>query len=211
MAIDAEWLPIFSYRRQRISIIQIALRNMCFIIDLVNFDKKSEEFRRLWCEEFCMKYFSDPNYKKIGFGITQDMEILGYSTGQSMANLRLNGVCDLSRSARSLVQFLSEQNDSKIMAQINRSKKVNNAINRGGLQGLSMLTYVIFGNALNKLERQSDWNRRPLRDAQLLYAALDSYCLIDIYDKLGFIAQQFQFEDVNEFLQHVKTVSNVEN
>jgi hypothetical protein len=37
---------------------------------------------------------------------------------------------------------------------------------------------------LNKDERMSDWNRRPLGNAQLHYAALDAHCLLGILDDI---------------------------
>jgi len=37
---------------------------------------------------------------------------------------------------------------------------------------------------LSKIEQLSDWNRRPLRKAQIHYAALDAFILIILYEKL---------------------------
>lgn len=37
---------------------------------------------------------------------------------------------------------------------------------------------------LNKDERMSDWNLRPLSGAQLHYAALDAHCLLGILDDI---------------------------
>lgn len=38
------------------------------------------------------------------------------------------------------------------------------------------------GRPLDKSDQFSNWERRPLRDTQLVYAALDAYCLIEIFD-----------------------------
>lgn len=49
-------------------------------------------------------------------------------------------------------------------------------------KGLSELVRLCFGKALNKSERMSNWDKRPLRDVQLKYAALDAFVLIKIFD-----------------------------
>lgn len=53
--------------------------------------------------------------------------------------------------------------------------------NQLGLQKL-ILTYV--GKEIPKDETRSDWTKRPLTEGQLVYAALDVVCLLQVYDEL---------------------------
>ncbi|CAF4380392.1 unnamed protein product, partial [Adineta steineri] len=59
-------------------------------------------------------------------------------------------------------------------------------------KGLSELVRLCFGKGLNKSEQCSNWNKRPLRTAQTQYAALDAYCLLDIY---SFLRTRLQSSD----------------
>lgn len=43
-------------------------------------------------------------------------------------------------------------------------------------KGLSELVRLCFGKALNKSEQCSNWERRPLRNAQILYAGKRFHC-----------------------------------
>nr|XP_032814697.1 exonuclease mut-7 homolog isoform X5 [Petromyzon marinus] len=51
-------------------------------------------------------------------------------------------------------------------------------------RGLSLLVLQTLGKALDKRQQLSEWERRPLTTAQLLYAASDAYCLLEVYDGL---------------------------
>ncbi len=59
---------------------------------------------------------------------------------------------------------------------IAKSEKIRNL-------GLSTLCHRMLGKKLDKAEQCSVWDRRPLRDRQIRYAALDAYCLLQLYAK----------------------------
>jgi len=56
-------------------------------------------------------------------------------------------------------------------------------LGRPGL-GLTDLVAFQFGARLSKEFQRSDWGRRPLSDAQIHYASLDTHYLLPIYDQL---------------------------
>lgn len=52
------------------------------------------------------------------------------------------------------------------------------------LPSLSDVARMLLGHAINKRNQSSNWERRPLREDQLQYAAIDAFVLTDIYKVL---------------------------
>ena len=50
------------------------------------------------------------------------------------------------------------------------------------VSGLSELVRNCTGLLLNKEEQFSNWEKRPLRESQIIYAATDAYVLLDIFE-----------------------------
>lgn len=70
----------------------------------------------------------------------------------------------------------------------------------GGLErfGLAPLLEEVFGIALDKEERRSDWTQRPLSEAQLAYARADTSHLRELWEHLYDIARDRGWEDALE-------------
>ena len=53
---------------------------------------------------------------------------------------------------------------------------------RGSSAGLSETMRHETGHRIDKLEQCSNWDRRPLRECQLRYCAVDAYALLVLHD-----------------------------
>lgn len=68
---------------------------------------------------------------------------------------------------------------------------------QGSGPSLGTLVNQCLGRPLDKSDQFSNWEKRPLRDSQLVYAALDAYCLIQVYDVMKSCCEKgnFHFEE----------------
>ena len=105
IGLDGEWLPIFSYKPTRISILQISTLTHCFILDLLNYHQKPQRYRDYW-RQFVDEVMANSKITKIGFGIHHDLENLQSATG---VHVRLNNCIDLSKYSQNLIDYFAEQ------------------------------------------------------------------------------------------------------
>lgn len=79
-------------------------------------------------------------------------------------------------------------------------------LGRPGL-GLSALVEAQFGARLSKEFQRSDWGRRPLSDAQLHYASLDTHYLLPLYDQLhGELRERGMLDDARQEFDKIAAV-----
>ncbi|KAL3688911.1 hypothetical protein R1sor_015220 [Riccia sorocarpa] len=103
----------------------------------------------------CLKVvFHEPNVLKLGYAVNNDLERLVHS----YQGLECFSLCE------SLLDLQTFAGHTK-----------------GGLSGLAKLAV---GGYLDKRARMSDWEKRPLTEKQLQYAALDAAVLVSIFEYL---------------------------
>eukprot|EP00898_Chlorokybus_atmophyticus_P005967 jgi/Chlat1/6371/Chrsp44S05836 len=156
IGVDAEWKPSYTKNENNpVSILQLAVADTVFLVDMIALHKSnSAELDSVLESVFCQ-----PKPVKLGYALSGDVRHLASSYASLRCFQTVEGLLDLRA-------FWSAQYPQH------------------NVRGLSGLAQVCCGLPLNKKMRLSDWERRPLSPAQCTYAALDAYCLLEIFERL---------------------------
>ncbi|XP_032904893.1 exonuclease mut-7 homolog isoform X1 [Amblyraja radiata] len=188
VGIDMEWRPTFTaWTKARVSILQIALKDHVYLLDLPQLVKESESpGRELEFAQFIQSLFSNRTITKLGYALAGDLRSLctSYPVLKDVAQITA-GMLDLLNMQKELLRAPVHRQDYREAVDVLAS--VENGLDSGCRQrekGLSLLVQYVLGKPLDKTEQLSNWERRPLRLKQIIYAAADAYCLLDLYEVL---------------------------
>ncbi|KAM6243809.1 exonuclease mut-7 homolog isoform 2-T2 [Porphyrio hochstetteri] len=188
VGIDMEWKPSFGMvGKPRVSLLQLALKDEVFLLDLPRLLEQAEtEGQKEKLPHFIKMLYSDAAITKLGYGMLGDLNSLA-ATCSALKDTeeQAQGVVDLLRVDKQLQK--SSIDWKKGVQKVNVPSPEQSYENRGFKQpekGLSLLVQHVLGKPLDKTEQLSNWEKRPLREEQILYAATDAYCLLEIYERL---------------------------
>ncbi|CAG0892823.1 unnamed protein product [Cyprideis torosa] len=179
VAIDSEWGTASALGSSPVALLQIAVDDhRVFLIDFLALKKRLQE--GLIVELFQVLLGNNPNRLVIGYGLGGDFNILldefsslahEFITKPSFFKAQLLDLQWLW--CRELTKF------PRIFFQRNCSQ------DKKGLQDLTM---AVYGETLEKKEQVSRWENRPLRSAQVKYAAKDALILLRLERSLSSFA-----------------------
>ncbi|NWH58728.1 MUT7 Exonuclease, partial [Geococcyx californianus] len=174
VGIDMEWKPSFGMvGKPRVSLLQIALKDEVFLLDLPRLLEEAErEGGKEKLLHFIQTLYSDAAITKLGYGMSGDLSSLAATC---------SALKDTDKQARGVVDLLTVD---KQVDGLSPEQSCEDEGFRQPEKGLSLLVQHVLGKPLDKTEQLSNWERRPLREEQILYAASDAYCLLEIYEKL---------------------------
>lgn len=189
VGIDSEWKPTFGIKKAQLALIQIATETNVYILDVITIGDQLED---LW-SKFETTLFTNKHILKLGFGIANDMSMI-QDFVPSVSNIKMSGqgYLDILHLWRKLVEGYNFQFPYK------GDENVKS-------ESLNKLVELCLGAKLDKSDQFSNWEQRPLRESQTIYAALDAYCLLEIY---AVLAQQCEkadipFHDICAEIQHI--------
>ncbi|XP_057355268.1 exonuclease mut-7 homolog isoform X2 [Manis pentadactyla] len=171
VGVDVEWRPSFGMGgRPRPSLMQLAVEGHVFLLDLPVFLEPAGGLVTQAFSQLVSRLLLDPSITKLGYGMTGDLRSLGTSC-PALAHVekQLQGGLDLLQVHRQMRMA---------------DEPVRGVARAGGPRGLSLLVQQVLGKPLDKTQQLSNWDRRPLSEEQLVYAAADAYCLLEVYQAL---------------------------
>ncbi|XP_064863650.1 exonuclease mut-7 homolog isoform X2 [Oncorhynchus nerka] len=176
VGVDMEWRAGFGAvsPQQRVALIQLAVPGQVFLLDLCAHGFSQHNIT----VTFIRSLFSATTVLKLGYGMAGDLKCLLATWAQfSEEPLKMEGVLDLLNVHQQMQRSTSSRGSGGPRGVL---------VGEGPAEkGLSLLVQQVLGKPLDKMEQLSNWERRPLRTSQLRYAAVDAYCLLDVYSALS--------------------------
>ncbi|KAF1331170.1 Exonuclease, partial [Globisporangium splendens] len=183
LGIDAEWRPDSGsgHMQSKCSILQVACESHAFIFDLL-------ELAISDLEDLFAHLFTSRSIVKLGFGLDGDIKRLRWSFPDARCFETFINVVDFSldesANQAEIAHDAETMKQSEAHADGDESFELAKLKHRRRRQrGLAAHVHEVLGLPLSKAQQKSDWERRPLTEQQISYAALDAYCLIMVYQK----------------------------
>jgi len=182
VGLDAEFMS--SRSDQKISLLQLSTHERAFLLDweVLPSCLQDEDYHLLANTVFARK-----DLLVIGYGVWGDIKLLSKSFTQ------LSNLLSISTAILDLETLKAKLSNMLGLPQTNT-------------RGLSGLCESLLGLPLNKTDQISDWSRRPLRQSQIIYAALDAFVCLEIYKTAMTIAKE---KGVSEELKEVFKTSSL--
>ncbi|XP_034168728.2 exonuclease mut-7 homolog [Pangasianodon hypophthalmus] len=183
VGVDMEWRAGFgTVSTQRISLIQLAVKERVFLLDLCAPGLSHHSLT----VNFIRALLTDTSVLKLGYGMSGDLRSLVATWPELKEEpLEFKGVLDLLHVHQQLQRCWRGRTGPRPVE-----------VNEGPAEkGLSLLVQQVLGKPLDKTEQLSNWERRPLRTGQVRYAAIDAYCLVDVYLTLSADPKAFGLPD----------------
>ncbi|EFO26611.2 hypothetical protein LOAG_01867 [Loa loa] len=191
IGIDTEWKPLFMCTSERVALFQICVRRCSYLVDVITLEDVLT--KEQWTQ-FFKALFSDSPAIKLGFDFLNDLRVLHASFPYLQPLEEMKNVICVLKLVKNLLTSNPAFLDFGHSANLSLSSRNENLLDAVSDETvhfrLTDLCQMVLGEALDKTEQIGNWAMRPLRREQMKYAAMDGYCLLDLYDKLKIRAER---------------------
>uniref|UniRef100_A0A8C5WK81 Exonuclease 3'-5' domain containing 3 n=1 Tax=Leptobrachium leishanense TaxID=445787 RepID=A0A8C5WK81_9ANUR len=206
VGVDMEWRPPFGLLgKPQVCLVQLAVKEEVFLLDLTSATKlflgDNVEERRGQFVSLIKELFVCPGVTKLGYDLLGDLAYLDSKESSKDLKSQLQKVVDLYVVHRQIRRGRYKDKMRQMRkGDYNSSSDEEEESPQQTEKGLSNLVMDTLGKPLDKKEQISNWEKRPLRESQIVYAAIDAYCLLEVYEVLCHHPKRFflpsDFKDV---------------
>uniref|UniRef100_A0AAF5RXC1 3'-5' exonuclease domain-containing protein n=1 Tax=Wuchereria bancrofti TaxID=6293 RepID=A0AAF5RXC1_WUCBA len=191
IGIDTEWKPLFMCTSERVALFQICVQHCSYLVDVITLENVLTEEQ--WTR-FFKALFSYSTAIKLGFDFLNDLKVLRASFPYLQPLEEMKNVICILKLVKSLLAsnpaFLDFSHSTNLPLSTETENLLDIVSDETVHFRLTDLCQKVLGQALDKTEQIGNWAMRPLRREQMKYAAMDGYCLLNLYNKLKIRAER---------------------
>lgn len=155
VGLDTEWKPSFQFNQSGLAVLQIATLKKVHIVDVMTLSSTAP--LSSW-KRFSNNFLGNPSIIKLGFAVQNDLVLLKQTLKKLVQKpVSRVGFIDMSVLKKKL-QMMDFQFPFKPISSSESSESLNSLIE------------MCFGETLDKSDQFSNWEKRPLRRSQIIYA-----------------------------------------
>lgn len=170
VAFHSKWKPS-PLKRYELAMLQLAVNDKVFLVDCLTENIDLDTWRLIG-----NKVFNNKKILKIGFDTTDDIKRFARQLFIGADNKEVTSL------------FLDLNKMWRLLKCLTTNLVFPYDIKKSG-DGLDVLAANCLGKPVDKTEQFCNWAQRPLRHEQIIYAAINVYCLLGIFPVLNRMAK----------------------
>lgn len=175
-----------SFFRTKIALIQLFFRDQVWLVDTVSLERQEPKVREETWQKFGNRLLKSKKIKVIGFDLKNDLD--AFLTIPALSHImridEIRNMWCLKRLTENVCDI-----DMNILGLPKKTFK------------LADLTDMLLGLKLDKSEQLSNWQSRPLRKNQIVYAAMDAVVVVELFKKvLEMTEKKYPMRDIDKLM-----------
>ncbi|CAI4233402.1 unnamed protein product [Auanema sp. JU1783] len=190
IGLDSEFKPCNGLKGAGVALLQCSLVHETYLVDIFTLENSldQEQWRMFLTTLLC------GDSLKLGFDFLNDMQAFFNNPPFNLLQdiVQKSNVICLKRLVENIIQVDEFFVDFTKISKSHDGSMTDHEIGNVDIVhfGLGDLAVVFCGVPLKKGEQCSNWNLRPLRREQKIYAAMDAYIVTQIFSKIKLLAEE---------------------